>query len=121
MDKHFIIEKFVNKKGVIWRDKNLLRHHPTGPAVIGTNGHQEWWWHGQRHREGGPAVIYPNGTEEWWRYDQPHRDDGPAFSEGDKASWWYYGKSFDSLEKWANAVGIYETELFVELKLLHGL
>lgn len=40
-------------------------HREDGPAVIYSNGQQEWWFNGKRHRSDGPAII-GNGFQEWW-------------------------------------------------------
>ena len=41
-------------------------HRVYGPAVIRTNGDQEWRQNGQLHREDGAAVIYSNGLQRWF-------------------------------------------------------
>jgi hypothetical protein len=49
-----------------WRNNRGLWHRADGPAVIYSDGHQEWWLHGKWHRVDGPAVIYPNGPRFWY-------------------------------------------------------
>ena len=57
----------VNQGGTI-RYRNHLgqMHRVYGPAVIRTNGDQEWRQNGQLHREDGPAVIYWDGIQRWF-------------------------------------------------------
>ena len=57
--------KLLNR---IHRDNDL-------PAIIYSNGTQEWYRNGRRHRNNDrPAVIYSNGTQEWFQNGQLHRD-----------------------------------------------
>ena len=36
-------------------------HRDDGPAIIGTEGEESWYKHGQLHREDGPALILSGG------------------------------------------------------------
>ena len=70
-------------------------HCTTGPAIIWKTGDQEWWQNGKRHRVDGPAVGYTDGTREWWVNDQLHRIDGPALTRDDGTpEWWIYGVKY---------------------------
>lgn len=53
-------------------------HRKDGPAVVYTNGSEEWWLNGKMHREGGPAVIYKCGYTVWYKHCRPHCTSGPA-------------------------------------------
>ena len=52
-----------------WVNGNLHREGDK-PAVIYSKliEKKEWWWKGKRHREaaGKPAIVCSNGHEEWW-------------------------------------------------------
>jgi hypothetical protein len=57
----------VYKNGNQFWFKNGKRHRENGPAVIYHNGSQYWYLKGRRHRDGDlPAVIYTDGREEYW-------------------------------------------------------
>ncbi len=64
-------------------------HREDGPALIYSDGYNEWYFDGQLHREDGPAVEYANGTKEWWLNGERHRVDGPAFIHPCGDSYWY--------------------------------
>ena len=56
-----------------------ILHREDGPARIRSDlSVIEWYIDGRRHRVGGPAIVYSNGSEEWFKNGKPHRDDGPA-------------------------------------------
>lgn len=59
-------------------DDNGMRHRLNGPAVIWSDGSEEWYVHGRRHRLGGPALVRQDGWQEWYKDDLLHREDGPA-------------------------------------------
>ena len=42
-------------------------HRADGPAIVRTDGSQEWWQRGRLHRDDGPAIVLADGTMEWWR------------------------------------------------------
>jgi len=74
-------------------------HRENGPAVIYSDGTQEWHLNDKLHREDGPAVedlrcfapanIYPNGEQHWYLNGDLHRDDGPAIIYADGSQVWY--------------------------------
>ena len=80
-----------------WRDA-LGRLHRAGdaPAVVKSNGTQEWWWNDQRHRDGdAPAIVWTDGTQFWYKQGHMHRDgDAPACvaAGGEYKSWFLNGK-----------------------------
>lgn len=41
-----------------------------GPAVIASDGTQEWWRMGFRHRTDGPAILAPNGLGQVWAWGE---------------------------------------------------
>lgn len=49
------------------------------------------------HREDGPAIIYANGHQCWYFNGQRHRLDGPACYNiyNQNNSWWYHGQQID--------------------------
>ena len=58
--------------------------------TIGEYGQTEYKnKHGELHREDGPAVIYTNGSEEWYINDKLHREDGPAVIWEDGTKYWF--------------------------------
>jgi len=74
------------------RDEHGRLHRPAelGPAIIWSNGSQEYWEHGKHHRphELGPAYIGSNGTQFYYEHGKYHRPHelGPAliWSNGDQ-------------------------------------
>jgi hypothetical protein len=84
---------------VIWSDgsQNWWQHgkihRDDGPAVVLADGAQYWYQHGELHREDGPAVIRADGTQEWRQQGKRHREDGPALVWADGSQCWYkHGK-----------------------------
>ena len=110
MNQHPLFAWFLNpdalnpQKQALYNMKGEL-HCTDGPAVIYTNGDEEWYydgklhredpdlpavrrktyvawyWHGQRHRSGGPACIeIRDGVirQTWYNHGTIHREDGPA-------------------------------------------
>jgi hypothetical protein len=71
------------------RDDHDQLHREDGPALISTDGTQQWYWHGWLHRDDGPAVIEPDGTQKWYQGGELHRNDGPAVIEADGTQKWY--------------------------------
>ncbi len=44
------------------------------PAIISSNGDQEWYQNGKRHRENdNPAVIFSNGDRQWYQNGVKYR------------------------------------------------
>ena len=56
--------KYQNKTE--YRNKQAQLHRTDGPAVIHSNGWQEYWQNGKKHRTNGPAVIESNGYQEYY-------------------------------------------------------
>ena len=76
-----------------WRDINDRFHRIKGPAIVHSNGDEEWWLEGVRHRTNGPAKEFDNGNKEWWIKNQRHRTDGPAIDYVDwYKAWWIHGE-----------------------------
>ena len=63
-------------------------HREDGPAVIHSDGSEEWYLNGKLHREGGPAV-YGSGVDGWFINGKLHREGGPAveFTDGHGEYW----------------------------------
>jgi hypothetical protein len=78
-----------------------LVHREDGPAIIWSDGSEDWICEGKYHRKRGPAVKRKNGHKEWWHNGVPHRKGGPAIEwrYGDK-SWWLNGKEYNEKEYW---------------------
>ena len=75
-------------------------HREGAPAVIHSNGMEEWFLNGLFHRIGGPAITHEDGTQEWWVDGKLHREDGPAYQEIDgDVEWWYEGINYIKPEK----------------------
>ena len=69
----------IKKDGTkIWKLPGGTTHREDGPAVIYTDGAEEWYQKGYNHRLDGPACTWPDGTEYWYKNDQWHREGGPA-------------------------------------------
>ena len=104
---------------VYYQDGRL--HRDDGPAVMRNYGYQEWLQHGNTHRDDGPAVIWRNGSKEWYKKGLRHREDGPAIihDHGDYI-WYFQGHRYNTINEWAEAAGIRDTDEFVMLKLEWG-
>jgi hypothetical protein len=98
-------------------------HRDDGPAVINSEGKEEFWIEGvkqdqpvygmkdfdgvsgityvmgnrrSRHRLGGPATQGTSGYKAWWQYGKRHRDDGPAIvSQDGTVEYWIHGVKQD--------------------------
>lgn len=51
-----------------WKDGCFHRDEDEGPAVIFSDGTQEYWIYGMLHRRKGPAIIYTCGRKLWYLY-----------------------------------------------------
>ncbi len=77
-------EPEVNEKGdKFWYNiEGKLHRDGDKPAIIRTNGVQEWWRNGQRHRNGDKPAIEAISATGWWREwykdDKRHRYGKPA-------------------------------------------
>ena len=80
----------------VWRNiAGKLHRDGDKPAVVYSNGTQEWWVNGQRHRDNGlPAIVRADGHQEWWVNDLRHREGGlPAVIwAGGRREWWIHGE-----------------------------
>ena len=66
------------------------------PAVVRTDGGQEWWRNGRVHRDGGPAIILANGYQAWYRDDRCRRNDGwVVVWANDWKEWWRDVQRYD--------------------------
>jgi len=52
-------------------------------------GNIRYWKEGKLHRRYGPALIYSDGTQEWYKNGKRHRKDGPAVIEPDGKLFWF--------------------------------
>ena len=60
----------VNNQGTIRYLNHLGQlHRVLGPAVIYSDGSEDWYQSGLLHRTDGPAVIYPSGDQYWYLED----------------------------------------------------
>ena len=50
----------------LWYQHGKLHRDNDQPATIWADGVQEWYQHGRKHRIRGPAVINTDGSEEFW-------------------------------------------------------
>ena len=90
--------KFIRKKEN-YNNFKISYHLPNGkyhrdndlPAIIFSDGRQDWYQHGNYHRDNDlPAIICSNGTQEWYQNDQLHRDnDKLAIISSDGRQYWY--------------------------------
>ena len=78
--------KYYNEKGQLHREDE--------PAVIHTNGYEEWYQNNKLHRLDGPALTYIDGTKEWHLNGFLHRLDGPAIEWADGRKGWYVNGIF---------------------------
>lgn len=98
VDKNLVIESHT--------DENGLLHREVGPALILSNGRQEWYIHGLLHREGGPAIISGFGLEIWYQDGLRHRADGPAVINRDTGikHYWLYNHPYRKKIYWFEAL-----------------
>ena len=89
-----------------WVNEEGRLHRELGPAVIFSNGTEDWFRHGTRHREDGPAMIYPNGTTVWFRHGKLHREDGPAVILWDGSVQWWLNAKMYSFQEWADKLNL---------------
>ncbi len=52
------------------RDSQGRLHCKDRPAVIGPEGYEAWYFHGNVHRLDGPARTYVDGRKEWFIDDK---------------------------------------------------
>jgi hypothetical protein len=73
-----------------WRNQKGVLHRTDGPALIHSDGGQEWYHHGDLHRTDGPALIHSDGGQAWYHHGDLHRTDGPALIRSDGTQAWYH-------------------------------
>jgi len=79
----------IDEKGnKCWFNSNRELHRANGPALIGSEGHVEWYKNGKWHREDGPAIYGPFGGY-WYINGELHREDGPAVEYANGEKYWY--------------------------------
>jgi hypothetical protein len=69
-------------------------HRENAPALIMSNGHEEWWLNNKPHRPqtgpfAGPAIVTSSGTEFWIHDGKIHREGAPAIIKSDETAVWY--------------------------------
>ncbi len=101
-------------KGQYHRDDDL-------PAIIHSNGTNEWWFNGVRHRENNmPAIMDKYGRTKYYYQGRLHRTNGPAviFNNGQE-EYWINGekvrnKKEFSMDEVAKALGVPVDELRIK-------
>jgi len=74
-------------------------HREDGPAVLLSDGTEEWYFEGRLHRTDGPAKIDSSGKLSWYTHGVLHRDeDLPAVIKPDGSKRWYLNGSCYSIE-----------------------
>jgi len=89
-----IIFEIDEKGNQTWRLNGLLNRED-GPAMISSNGTEQWFIKDKLHREGDePAVIFKNGNKAWYKNGLLHREDNPAIimNNGEIQEWFFHGK-----------------------------
>lgn len=113
--------RFTSSGCKVWKNENGEPHRKDGPAIIGPDGIEEWWWNGELHRKDGPALCNTNSSgERWYQHGMLHRDDGPAiiFSGGAK-DWYIRGKDIRNYMQFQEMTGCSDEEIIL-LKLKWG-
>ena len=59
------MDSFGNRR---WYNQRNKLHRTDGPAVVWSDGSEEYRIHGTVHRIDGPAKIWSDGTEEYWEF-----------------------------------------------------
>jgi len=80
---------FCSEQKQAWTNSEGQRHRKGGPAIIESDGSQEWYVEGERHREDGPALIEVYGRKVWYRKSLRHRIGGPSVIFPDGYQVWY--------------------------------
>ena len=70
--------KIKTKGKTEYRNKKGKLHRTDGPALITSDGRQEYHLNGKLHRNDGPAIIWPGGYQYYYQNGELHREDGPA-------------------------------------------
>jgi hypothetical protein len=67
-----IYKVIIDNNGVVrWFDQRGNLHREGGfPAVEFPDGSKRYYEHGKRHRIDGPAVLNSDGTNQWWIDDK---------------------------------------------------
>ena len=60
------------------------------------------------------------GSRIWFLNDQLHRTDGPAIEHASGLRFWYLNNRQYKFDEWAKALGIYDTDEFVMMRLTYG-
>ena len=79
----YSIPKIFENGTKAWYNREGNIHREDGPAIICSNGSEEYFIDGERHREDGPAIIQADGTEFYYINGRKHRIDGPAYIQSD--------------------------------------
>ena len=92
----------------IWRNKKGEVHRLDGPAVILTDGSQEWYENGKNHRLDGPAINRPDGSQEWFVNGKLHRLNGPAMIWADGTKEWWVNDTYitEEVNEWMKQMNI---------------
>lgn len=69
--------------------EELVLHREDGPAVVESDGYEEWRMNGVLHRIGGPAMTGVNGEQRWIQHGVYHREDGPAIIKATGEKQWF--------------------------------
>jgi len=74
-----------------WFIDGLLHRDNDQPAAIFSTGNKAWYQHGKLHRDNDlPAVIEVDGTQKWYQHGKLHRDnDQPAIIWSTGSREWY--------------------------------
>jgi hypothetical protein len=62
----------------VWELRDGCKHRIGGPAIVRSDGYEEWDRYGLHHRDDGPAVTWPDGAKLWYQQGKLHRDGAPA-------------------------------------------
>jgi hypothetical protein len=75
-------------------------HCEEGPAIVYSDGSEEWFHTGERHRLDGPAVIWAEGSKFWYQNGVLHREDGPAveYARSGGTYWFLFGVPYSRLQ-----------------------
>lgn len=110
MDIHKIIGKNGTVEFRIGGPTGKL-HNTHGPAVIHTDGSEEYYVNGNLHRLDGPAVKWKNGDFAYYKDGVNHRIGGPAIKWANGCEFWYVeGKlhrEFGPAVVWSNGAKEY--------------
>jgi hypothetical protein len=89
MEKEKLTVETGKRGTATYRNASGRLHNPNGPAMVGEDGHKEYWINNKLHNPNGPAIVYADDHKEYWVNGKLHNPNGPAivYADGHKEYW----------------------------------